>query len=225
MSDSLPTTEPQADSRPELPELSALDLAALIASKVCHDIISPVGALSNGLEVLDEGQGQEMDDFAMELIRKSAKSASSKLKFARMAFGASGSAGSAIDSGEAEEVARLYMESEKPDLTWTGARTLIPKNRTKLLLNLILVSLGAVPRGGIVNVRIDGEGENATFELRCVGPKARVPGEFLDVLNGTLEGPMNAHAVQPVYAALLARDEGLTLSAVAEGEDVVLKAV
>ncbi|NKB50890.1 MAG: histidine phosphotransferase [Rhizobiaceae bacterium] len=209
---------------PELPTLSTLDLAALLASRVCHDIISPVGALANGLEVLEEDQGEEMRQFAMELITKSAKSASAKLKFSRLAFGASGSAGASIDTGEAEEVVGLFMDGEKADYTWHGARSLVPKNRVKLLLNLVLTSLGAIPRGGTVAVTINGEGDDATFSLRCSGPKARVPGEFLDMLNGTLEGEMSAHAIQPYYAILLAKDSGLSLSATVDGEDVVLAA-
>lgn len=209
---------------PELPKLSALDLAALLASRVCHDIISPVGALANGLEVLEEDQGEEMREFAMDLIRKSAKSASAKLKFSRLAFGASGSAGASIDTGEAEAVVIDYMAGEKPDVTWTGIRSLVPKNRVKLLLNLLLTSLGAIPRGGTVNVVINGEGETATLELRCVGPKARVPSEFLDMLNGHVDGDMSAHLIQPYYTVLLAQECGLTLSATADGEDVVLAA-
>ena len=132
---------------PNLPKLSALDLAALLASRVCHDIISPVGALANGLEVLEEDQGEEMQQFAMELINKSAKSASAKLKFSRLAFGASGSANASIDTGEAEEVVGLYMAGEKSDHTWEGARSYVPKNRVKLLLNLVLISLGADSAG------------------------------------------------------------------------------
>ena len=209
---------------PELPTLSALDLAALLASRVCHDIISPVGALANGLEVLDEDQGEEMREFAMDLIKKSAKSASAKLKFSRLAFGASGSAGSSIDTGEAEEVVRGYMEGEKADMTWEGVRSLVPKNRVKLLLNLVMISLGAIPRGGNVAISIIGEGEDATFTLRCVGPKARVPSEFLDMLNGTIEGEISAHGVQPYYTILLANESGLSLSATADGEDIVLAA-
>ena len=87
-----------------------------------------------------------------------------------------------------------------------------------------MISLGAIPRGGTVAVKIDGEGENATFSLRCTGVKARVPGEFVDMLNGTLEGDMTAHAIQPYYAILLAQETGLTLSAKVDGEDVVLAA-
>lgn len=209
---------------PDLPTLSALDLAALLASKICHDIISPVGALANGLEVLDEDQGEEMHEFAMELINKSAKSATAKLKFSRLAFGASGSAGASIDTGEAEAVVQNYMDGEKADLAWQGARSLVPKNRVKLLLNLIMISLGAVPRGGNISVEILGEGDAAEFRIRCVGPKARVPSEFLDMLNGTVEGEISGHGIQPYYAVLLARETGLTLSATADGEDIVLSA-
>jgi len=196
----------------------------LLASRICHDIISPVGALANGLEVLEEEQGEEMREFAMELITKSAKSASAKLKFSRLAFGASGSAGASIDTGEAEEVVKLYMEGEKAEITWDGTRSLVPKNRVKLLLNLVLISLGAIPRGGTVHITLTGEGETITFEIRCVGPKARVPGDFVDMLNGTMEGEMTAHAIQPYYAVLLAQETGLTLSATVDGEDVVLAA-
>ncbi|MEM8750578.1 MAG: histidine phosphotransferase family protein [Pseudomonadota bacterium] len=209
---------------PQLPQLSGLDLAALLASRVCHDIISPVGALANGLEVLEEDQGEEMREFAMDLISKSAKSASAKLKFSRLTFGASGSAGAYIDTGEAHEVLAGYMEGEKADLDWQGARSLVPKNRVKLVLNVVLLALGAIPRGGTLNVHLNGEGDNMTFNVRCVGPKARVPSEFVDMLNGVMEDEITAHAIQPYYAILLAQETGLTLSATAEGEDVVFAA-
>lgn len=208
----------------KLPDLSALDLTALVASKVCHDIISPVGALVNGLEVLDEDQGEDMDAFAMELIRKSAKSASAKLKFCRLAFGASGSVGASIDTGDAEEVVRLYMEAEKPNVSWSGARSLVPKNRVKLLLNLVFVALNAVPRGGDIAITLHGEGEECTFDLRCSGPKARLPEDFIDTLSGNVEEEMTAHGVQPYYAVLLAQSCGLKLSAEMEEEDVVITA-
>lgn len=209
---------------PSLPPLSSLDLTALVASRVCHDIISPVGALANGLEVLEEGQGEEMDAFAMDLIKKSAKAASAKLKFSRLAFGASGSAGSGIDSGEAEEVSQLYMEAEKSTLTWNGTRSIIPKNRVKLLLNLLLLALNAVPRGGALSLDIHGEGDGATFSIRCAGEKARVPSELVELMNGTLEGDLSAHIVQPYYTLLLAAETGLQVSATTDGEDIILAA-
>ena len=84
--------------------LEPLDLAALLCSRVCHDVISPVGAIVNALEVLEEDD-PSMKDFALDLIKKSARNASARLQFARLAFGAAGSAGAMIDLGDAGAVA------------------------------------------------------------------------------------------------------------------------
>jgi histidine phosphotransferase ChpT len=125
-------------------ELEALDLAALLCSRVCHDIISPVGAIINGLEVLDEDNSEDMREFANSLIKRSARQASAKLQFARLAFGAAGSAGAEIDLGDAQKVATSYMEGEKAEFSWEAPRVLMPKNLVKLLLNLILLANAAV---------------------------------------------------------------------------------
>lgn len=211
--------------RTALPSLSAADLGALLCSRVCHDIISPVGAITNGLEVLDEGGGAEMEAFAMDLIRKSARTASGKLKFCRLAFGAAGSAGAFIDSGDAEEVVRLFMENEKPDVTWEGPRALVPKNRVKLLLNLVAASINSIPRGGSVAVTLEApDGDDAVLKVSCTGKNARVPEKLLDFMNGTHEGDIDAHAIQPYYTVLLAKESGMSLSANVDGETVVFTA-
>src|ERR1700712_1081749 len=93
--------------------LDALDLAALLCSRVCHDVISPVGAIVTGLEILDGENDEAMRGFPKDLIRKSARQASARLQFARIAFGAAGSAGSSIDTGDAEQVARGFIQDEK----------------------------------------------------------------------------------------------------------------
>ena len=95
------------------PAPDALELAALLCSRVCHDLISPVGAIVNGLEVLDDDPKPEDRDFALELIRKSAKTASARLQFCRLAFGAAGSAGAQIDLGDAQNMARGHLEDGK----------------------------------------------------------------------------------------------------------------
>ena len=86
-------------------DISDLEFSALLSSKICHDIISPVGAIANGLEILDEESDEDMKAHAMGLVKKSATTASAKLQFARLAFGAAGSAGAEIDLNEAEKVA------------------------------------------------------------------------------------------------------------------------
>lgn len=202
--------------------LSAPDLAALLCSRVCHDIISPVGAINNGLELLDEGGA---DEDAMNLIRQSARNASARLQFARIAFGAAGSAGMLIDTGDAEAVASAFLKNEKPELDWTGTRALLPKNKVKLLLNLILVANASIPRGGRLSVALEDTETQPRFTLKTSGPMLRVPPKFLELHSGTQpEEPIDAHTVQPYYTLLLAREAGMTILIHATPEEIVLTA-
>src|SRR4051795_1354384 len=137
--------------------LEGLDLAALLCSRVCHDLISPVGAVVNGIEVMEDDADEQTKAFAIELIKKSANPASKRLQFCRIAFGAAGSAGSSIDLGDAEGVARGVMEDDKTKLAWNLPRVLLPKNRVKLLLTLLLLAGGTTPRGGSLAVEPVGE--------------------------------------------------------------------
>lgn len=202
--------------------LSAPDLAALLCSKVCHDIISPVGAINNGLELLDEGGA---DEDAMRLIRTSARNASARLQFARIAFGAAGSAGMQIDTGDAEAVATAFLANEKPEFEWRGARALLPKNKVKLLLNLILVANAAIPRGGKLTAELHDLDNAPRFTLTANGPMVRVPARFLELHSGIKsDEPVDAHAVQPYYTLLMAREAGMTINIRATAEEIVLTA-
>ena len=209
----------------KLPELAGMDLAALLCSRVCHDVISPVGAIANGLELLDEGADADTTEIAMDLVRSSAKNASAKLQFARIAFGAAGSAGADIDTGDAESVARGYFDNEKKtDLEWSGERALVPKNKVKFLLNLLLVALAAIPRGGKVNVEIVDPNGDLKLKVTSEGKNARVPAAFLALLNGEFEENIDAHSIQPIYTLKLANEAGLEVGAVLDDERVVFEA-
>ncbi|MFC5585380.1 histidine phosphotransferase ChpT [Nitratireductor kimnyeongensis] len=206
----------------ELFSLSATDLAALLCSRVCHDIISPVGAINNGLELLDEGGA---DEDAMALIRASAVNASARLQFARIAFGAAGSAGMQIDTGDAQAVATAFIANEKPDLEWHGARALLPKNQVKLLLNLLLVANSAIPRGGKLRVYLENLESAPSFKIKAEGPMLRVPPKFLELHSGSKpEEPIDAHSVQFYYTLLLARDTGMTVNIRATADEIILAA-
>src|SRR5437763_16309823 len=98
--------------------LEALDLAALLCSRVCHDLISPVGAVVNGIEVMEDDADEQTKAFAIDLIKKSANTASARLQFCRIAFGAAGSAGASIDLGDAGGAARGMLEDDKTKLKW-----------------------------------------------------------------------------------------------------------
>jgi histidine phosphotransferase ChpT len=202
--------------------ISAPDLAALLCSRVCHDIISPVGAISNGLELLDEGGA---DEDAMKLIRQSARNASARLQFARIAFGAAGSAGMLIDTGDAEAVTTAFLRNEKPELVWNGPRALLPKNRVKLLLNLVLIALAAIPRGGRITVTLEDVETEPRFTLSSRGPMLRVPPKFLELHSGQKsDEPIDAHSVQAYYTLLLAREAGMTITIRATSDEIVLTA-
>ncbi|MFI0847303.1 histidine phosphotransferase ChpT [Mesorhizobium sp. IMUNJ 23232] len=202
--------------------LSAADLAALLCSRVCHDIISPVGAINNGLELLDEGGA---DEDAMNLIRASARNASARLQFARIAFGAAGSAGMVIDTGDAESVATAFLRNEKPEFEWNGPRWLLPKNVVKLLLNLVLIANAAIPRGGRISVKLDGTDGNPKFTVSARGPMLRVPPKFLELHSGNRpEEAIDAHAVQPYYTLLLSRESGMPISIHATADEIVFSA-
>lgn len=189
-----------------------LELAALLCSRVCHDLISPVGAIVNGLEVLDDNPKPDDRDFALDLIRKSAKTASARLQFCRLAFGAAGSSGAQIDLGDAQAMARGHFEDDRTRLVWNLPRILLPKNRVKLLLNMLVIAQQTIPRGGELVVDPVGEGETMTFRVRTSGLNARVPQNIADQLRETHAGSVDAHAVQPYYTRLLARACGMSVT-------------
>jgi histidine phosphotransferase ChpT len=204
--------------------LDALDLAALLCSRVCHDLISPTGAIVNGLEVLEEKQSdEETKSFALDLIKKSAKTASARLQFCRLAFGAAGSVSAQIDLGDAEGMARAFIEDDKTKLAWNLPRALLPKNRVKLLLNMLIIAGQTIPRGGTLTVDPVGEGEAMGFRVTAAGLNARIPQAVPGLLEGTSEnGSVDAHAIQPFYTGLLARACGLKVDLKSEGESIVV---
>jgi histidine phosphotransferase ChpT len=189
------------------PAPDALELAALLCSRVCHDLISPVGAIVNGLEVLDDNPKPEDREFALDLIRKSAKTASARLQFC-----------------DAQTMARGHIEDGKTTIAWNLPRLLLPKNRVKLLLNMMVIAQQTIPRGGVLTVDSVGEGEAAGFRVTASGLNARLPQNIADILSSTHLAASDAHSVQPYYTRLLAQACGLSVKLAAEGEAVVVTA-
>jgi len=205
--------------------LEALDLAALLCSRVCHDLISPVGAIVNGLEVLEEEKDESTKEFALDLIKRSAATASAKLQFCRIAFGAAGSAGAQIDLGDAEKVARGFLEDDKTKIAWNLPRALVAKNLVKLLLNLLIIAGQAIPRGGKITVDPVGSGDSIGFKVSAAGTNAKIPPAVPPLLTGELGGEtVDAHRIQPFYAGLLAKACGLKATVAMDGEAVVVSA-
>lgn len=201
-------------------ELSASDLAAMLVSKVCHDLINPVGAMGNGLQALDDPAQASMKDLAQDLIKNAAKQSLAKLEFARLAYGASSTAGTEFDTRECERVGQIYYDIEKANLNWNIEPKFIPKNKGKLLMNMILIASEAVFRGGEVNVSLSGEPGNEGIEIVATSDKEKrqktmIPAGVVDLISGKVED-VSAREIQPFYTGLLARMSDLKIEVTLE---------
>ena len=203
---------------------SDLELAALISSKICHDVIGPVGAIYNGIEILDEDDDEQSKSYALDVIRNVTEQASAKLQFARFAFGAAGSAGSVIDLAMAEQISRGFVGSAKHKLVWRGPPGHMAKDKAKLLLNLVAMSMTALPRGGDIEVDIRGDLARPTFAIRCRGQGARPPQHLADFIGNGTALAVDSMTVQAYYTCRLAEAGGMTLEIVKDGADVLLVA-
>lgn len=201
-----------------------LELAALISSKICHDVIGPVGAIYNGIEILDEDDDAEAKTYAMDVIRNVTEQASARLQFARFAFGAAGSAGAQIDLATAEQISRGLLGKGKHKLNWRGVAGYMAKDKVKLLLNLIASAITGLPRGGEIDVAIVGGLDRPSFVLRCQGPGARPPQYLVDFVGAGEAPPLDAMTIQAYYTWRLAASSKMRLEIAKDGADVVLAA-
>jgi len=224
LSQLIPPSDQGNPDMPDIIELKATDLAAMLCSRVCHDLINPVGAIGNGLEVLADPGQTEMAPFARDLIANAAKQARAKLEFARLAYGASSTAGTDFDTRECERVARLFFEIEKAELDWKVPLILLPKHKAKLLMNMLLIGAGAVPRGGYVRVEVEGAAGEESFRIAAKGPKTLIPSGAEGLVLGTPAEGVDARGIQPFYTGLLARMTGMELHMGIENEEFVFTA-
>ena len=168
-------------------DTAALDLASLLCSRLCHDMLSPVGALSNGLELLRDERDPEMRKRCMELLEQSAKASADKLKFFRLAFGAAGGFGEMVAVREARElIAALIGDSGRIELDWKVPSAELPKAAVKTLLNLAAIGLEALVRGGTLEVGAEMTGEASEIVIRAVGPRIAFDRTIGQALDGSL---------------------------------------
>ena len=175
-----------------------IDLAALLCSRLCHDLLSPVGAMNNGLELLADEHDPEMRKRCMDLLAESAKSAADKLKFFRLAFGAAGGFGSEVDPAEARAVVEpLVTATKRTELIWSVPSVLMPKRAVKVLLNLVLIANDALVRGGKLHVGAEMREGEQEIVIHADGPRVI----FDETVRNTLEGKMAASQIDSRTAA------------------------
>ncbi|RAH98888.1 histidine phosphotransferase [Acuticoccus sediminis] len=195
---------------------SELELASLMASRLCHDIVGPVGAIQNGLELIAEDEA--MAEMAMDLIKKSALQASAKLQYARMAYGAAGGADE-LDPGEAGRLTAELFKGERATLDWAWKGGAQPRTEVKLGMLLATYALGAVPRGGTVTVEY-GEGG---LVVTAAGETLRNP-PFVDVTTGGGE-ITDPRGVQAKIIAMLAESGGWRVDVASDGSRMTFRTV
>ncbi|MEE4199782.1 histidine phosphotransferase family protein [Erythrobacter sp.] len=177
---------------------SQTDLAALLCSRLCHDMLSPVGALSNGLELLADEDDPEMRARCIELLEQSAKVSTDKLKFFRLAFGAAGGFGENVEVEEAKAViASLVADAKRVEVNWALADATLPKPAVKVLLNLAQIALDALIRGGTLDIGAERTGGNVEIVARAVGNRIA----FDESIGEALQGNMPPHEITSRTAA------------------------
>jgi len=195
--------------------MNDLDFAALLVSRVCHDLVSPVGAVVNGLEVLEDERDASMRADALKLVTSSADQAAARLQFARIAFGAAGSAGAELDLNEVGRTVKGLALGGKVQIDWQAAHVNWPKDWAKLLMNATLLASDALPRGGNVVVQTSVDQAAPSFTIRASGQGARMLEEVEKAMRGEQTVALDGRSIQAYLTHKLARglNAGLTLSA------------
>jgi histidine phosphotransferase ChpT len=194
--------------------MNDLEFAALLVSRVCHDLVSPVGAVVNGLEVLEDETDLAMRADALRLVAASAEQAAARLQFARIAFGAAGSAGAELDLTEVGRIMSGLLKGGKVELLWRAPILNWPKDWAKLLMNVVLAAAECLPRGGKVIVETEGDGRSPRFKITATGMVARLSAEAERALSGEPAGMLDGRSIQPYLTYQLAKglNAGLTVT-------------
>lgn len=205
-----------------------IDFASLLCSRLCHDLLSPVGAMNNGLELLADEHDPEMRQRCMDLLAESAKAAADKLKFFRLAFGAAGGFGSEVAPKEARMVIEpLVTSSGRTVLDWAVPESMMPKRAIKILLNLVLLANDALVRGGTLFVGAEVRGDEQEIVIRASGPKIIMDSAIRDALTGKLDASMvdSRTAAAWMAHALATSGGGMVQLAEPDNEHLVIGAL
>jgi len=186
------------------------DFASLLCSRLCHDLLSPVGALNNGLELLADEHDPEMRAKCLELLNDSATASANKLKFFRLAFGAAGGFGEDVDAGEAKlAIEGMYGTGGRVQLGWLVSTPTLAKPAIKVLLNLTLIAGDALVRGGRLDVGAEKTKDGTEIVVRAEGPRMVLDPELRKALMGDIADEAITPRAAPAWLAYrIAKDSG-----------------
>ncbi len=200
--------------------MTDLTFASLLSSRICHDLISPVGAINNGLEILEDESDAEMSEQAMGLIRNSAASASAKLQFMRRSFGMAGTVSEMVSLDEAKSLSLGLVGKGATQLDWQVGVQSLDKSIVKLLLNMILIGFEALPRGGTLRAGVQKAGAT-NLMISAEGPKARLQEQAITILrNGADLNMVEPREANMLFTYELAKSLGTTIH-VSVGDETI----
>jgi histidine phosphotransferase ChpT len=203
--------------------MNAVDLASLLCSRLCHDLMSPVGALNNGIELLADETDPEMREKCLELLADSARATANKLKFFRLAFGAGGGFGEEIDTAEAQaSLEGLFGADRRVELGWVVEDEQLPKGAIRLLLNLALLAGDALVRGGLLDVGAERRNGEIELAIRAEGPRILLDPVLRETLATGGSGPIEPRAAGAWLAHRLTADAGGSLRLSDPSSDVLM---
>jgi histidine phosphotransferase ChpT len=190
--------------------MNPVDLASLLCSRLCHDLMSPIGALNKGIELLADETDPDMREKCLELLADSARASANKLKFFRLAFGAAGGFGEEIDTHEAEMALEgLFGPERRIELGWVVKDEKLPKGAAKLLLNLAMLAGDALVRGGRLDVGAERRSGEVELAVRAEGPRILLDPVLRETLaNGVNGFPVEARAAGAWLAHNLVAEAG-----------------
>ena len=191
--------------------MNAIDLASLLCSRLCHDLMSPVGALNNGIELLADETDPDMQEKCLELLADSARATANKLKFFRLAFGAGGGFADEIDTREAEAALEGLFGDGKVEFGWVVEDEKLPKGAIRLLLNLSLLAGDALVRGGRLDVGAERSSGAIEIAVRAEGPRVLLDPSLRETLASGGKGAIEPRAAGAWLAHQLAADGGGSL--------------
>ena len=203
--------------------IASVDFASLLCSRLCHDLLSPVGALNNGLELLADENDPDMRARCLDLLTESARASANKLKFFRLAFGAAGGFGEAVDAREARAaIEGLYGADGRIAIGWMIEEATLSKTAIKVLLNLALIAGDALVRGGRLDIGAEVVGKRTDIAIRAEGPRIVLDPELRNaVMGGTSEDGLTPRAAAAWLVHRLAIDSG-GRAQVSDGEGFLL---
>jgi len=205
---------------------NALELAALLCSRLCHDMLSPVGALSNGLELLADEKDVDMRGRIVELLEQSAKTSADKLKFFRLAFGAAGGFGEMVPVDEARSVIdALVGNNGRIEARW-AVEGALPKPAIKTLLNFALIGIEALVRGGTLDLGAELREGESEIVVRATGPRLAFDPLVGKALQGTLgAGELSSKTAPAAMLRQLAQGLGGEVQSILTEDALVMGAV